>query len=927
MGDYDKLLGFANDTTLARAYNLSIWAYRCIEVFASSLAGVDRVAHKADGELYELDHWLSQLVGIAANNTFARWAADRRVFGTAYGMLEQQPHGGYQLVRINPQLITPLPAERGQGIAAFSWRVNGVEVARLTPQDLLYMPMFNPEDDFSNRARFGGIASPLARALSAVEADEVQWAYVLSFFVNDAMPAFVLETEQPVMAREQIAELQLGFERDFKGIENKHKPFVAHSGLGIKELGSPMKDLIIPELQEVTVRRIAAAIGVPLTLAMGTDAANFATMKEQHTTFYTVSVLPELNAILSDLNSQLLPRLRVERGARVEADRGSIEVLQEDRVEITSRTTAEWQAGLLTLAEARARLGLQPLDRDYMMVAGQWVEVSAIEAGQLPEPPMPGGGGFAGLLSDIPDDDSARLDIKEDARGASVLLRIANRADLISLQRKLKGQAGGAGRWVEPNDLHITLAIAPDVSDSQLEQLRACIETLDYEPLALALGSLRTFDTLGEYALHFRIRTNPALTDLQAQVYNLFERCGIETVSHSQPAQYIPHITLGYLPDKQRTLRYDNRLTIETGPLVLSVEEGDGYRDVISIKAAYHAARRDLVNWHKKVRNRGVKAAFKSDAIPPGIFAHIRMELATLAPGDDAKPIFAHWLDALKAQPDDLPEDIPTYQEFSRYWAGVDDSFDDIAKAFASYLDEQRERILAQLRAGKKPDKFFGDASELIAMLAGTVEEPGPLANVLLAGYARGNDILEGRIAPTRRIKAEDDDNPAWDVVMPEAVDWALEYAASLVSGVNDRTQRAIQDTLAGWVEVGGSFSDLALALEDNLLQLDMPPGWSGARARWATSPQRAALIAQTESTNIFAEGSRQRWKAADVKQVKWRTARDELVCPLCRALHNQTGDIDKGIYYNGPHKVGNRTYYTPAAHPNCRCFLAPVAN
>jgi SPP1 gp7 family putative phage head morphogenesis protein len=75
----------------------------------------------------------------------------------------------------------------------------------------------------------------------------------------------------------------------------------------------------------------------------------------------------------------------------------------------------------------------------------------------------------------------------------------------------------------------------------------------------------------------------------------------------------------------------------------------------------------------------------------------------------------------------------------------------------------------------------------------------------------------------------------------------------------------------------------------------------------------RAKVIASTEVTRLYAEGNREAYASAGVEEVEWRTVNDALVDPICEALDGQRSSVGGG--------------QTPPAHPNCRCWLAPVVS
>ena len=66
-------------------------------------------------------------------------------------------------------------------------------------------------------------------------------------------------------------------------------------------------------------------------------------------------------------------------------------------------------------------------------------------------------------------------------------------------------------QWNDPADFHITLLYAPAVDEAKMRQVWAQVRQLEMPKLDLVIGSLKTFDNLGNYALHFRLRRSADL--------------------------------------------------------------------------------------------------------------------------------------------------------------------------------------------------------------------------------------------------------------------------------------------------------------------------------------------------------------------------------------------------------------------------------
>jgi SPP1 gp7 family putative phage head morphogenesis protein len=140
-----------------------------------------------------------------------------------------------------------------------------------------------------------------------------------------------------------------------------------------------------------------------------------------------------------------------------------------------------------------------------------------------------------------------------------------------------------------------------------------------------------------------------------------------------------------------------------------------------------------------------------------------------------------------------------------------------------------------------------------------------------------------------------------WSLLATEARDFAQRYVYDLIRGLDETTRRDVQRIVAQWIESGAGLDELKAALREVF-----------------SDKARAALIAQTESTRAYAEGSLERYRRADVQLIKWNTVRSGDVCVICEELGKQPpAPINVGFRASS----GNST---PPNHPGCRCWVSP---
>src|SRR4051812_19413308 len=96
-------------------------------------------------------------------------------------------------------------------------------------------------------------------------------------------------------------------------------------------------------------------------------------------------------------------------------------------------------------------------------------------------------------------------------------------------------------RWVEPENLHLTLRFIGEVDDAAAEEVDYALRQIQDQAFDLQLSGLGTFGKHGkEHTLWVGVTPSPALTHLQAKVESAVVRSG-------QPAEerkFTPHVTI-----------------------------------------------------------------------------------------------------------------------------------------------------------------------------------------------------------------------------------------------------------------------------------------------------------------------------------------------------------------------------------------------
>ena len=208
------------------------------------------------------------------------------------------------------------------------------------------------------------------------------------------------------------------------------------------------------------------------------------------------------------------------------------------------------------------------------------------------------------------------------------------------------------------------------------------------------------------------------------------------------------------------------------------------------------------------------------------------------------------------------------------------------------------------------------------------------LFNMINEAVLLGQDVGRSQIDAIYGVEKQLDDID-WSGLAGAGIQWVTNHVRNLMVELNQTSRETLKKAIEQWKDTGAGFAGLIGTLE--------MMGWGFDKAR-------AKLIAQTEVTNAFAKGEVMAWEQSEVVVGKeWRTANDELVCPICAPLggiifgaegaepatiadqlnrSEQAGLGDQFTHPGGRSSAGNfagQTFDRPPAHPNCRCWLVPV--
>ena len=208
-------------------------------------------------------------------------------------------------------------------------------------------------------------------------------AYELTFIRDGTRPDMHIQV--PGISPEKRNALLQTLRMKFRGVSKSAEPLITDTDITITPLGWAPKDLLTQETREQMYRDIRNALQVPESMADLNDA-NLASAKVGYDRQYAAGIRQMVNAQAEQMTKLIPPLFGFEPGSLIIC---ADDPMPDAVVEQTARLTALQAAGVMTINESRAELGLDDIgpDGDAFRVNGQSLE-------SLDREPLPMLGGF-----------------------------------------------------------------------------------------------------------------------------------------------------------------------------------------------------------------------------------------------------------------------------------------------------------------------------------------------------------------------------------------------------------------------------------------------------------------------------------------------------------------------------------------------------
>ena len=238
---------------------------------------------------------------------------------------------------------------------------------------------------------------------------------------------------------------------------------------------------------------------------------------------------------------------------------------------------------------------------------------------------------------------------------------------LVTLQEQMKEFVNGEidVAWENPEKFHVTLVYAPDATDEDVEKVLQILPS-QLSNMQLRLIAINTFNNADSTVIKAEVDKTDMLMQLQSKLNMAFNSFGIAMSKYSDPAEYNPHITLGYAPANTHIPNIPIDVQVVAQAVLLgrdgyetisqiALVSADPSEDADRLKARQKDARNELKAWERATLKSGVSKGIRFETVhlDGSIVQSVKQQLSQLADKRDIlaiRGIFVDTADLLAKQ-------------------------------------------------------------------------------------------------------------------------------------------------------------------------------------------------------------------------------------------------------------------------------------
>jgi len=251
---------------------------------------------------------------------------------------------------LRPDRVTIVAGD--YGAESYIYTVGGIEYG-VEARDMCHLALPNPAGDI-----YG--LSPLQVAARTVNLDLNMTDFAKVYFANAGVPSGLLKVKRRLTSQEEASTIRSRWRSQFGGTNNFHRVAILDDDAEYQPMSNSPKDMELGGLHNLTESRICAVFGVPPILVganVGLQRSTFSNYREARLAFHSETLEPMVSRILRYINANLFDEYTGNETLAV--DWVAMRATLDDQAATTTRLTALFAGGIITLNETREALGFE----------------------------------------------------------------------------------------------------------------------------------------------------------------------------------------------------------------------------------------------------------------------------------------------------------------------------------------------------------------------------------------------------------------------------------------------------------------------------------------------------------------------------------------------------------------------------------------
>lgn len=367
-----KKLPSSNRDWVSEAGDLSLNSIVAISVrwYLTNFSQVSfRVERKDNEQKVVVDNDITALLSdpmngnIAPSVVFGNFIQDYLLTGNAYfRKIKGIGSSVIALEYLPSDMVRPVGTSK-VSITGYVYTTQGQEY-NINKEDLIHWKFGRDTTDI----RLG--RSPITSVLREIAADNQASSTAYGLIKNGAIPSLIIGPD----ANEQAVDLSPDDARQIK--KKLREDFAGDQAGGIAVMSGAYKmdrvsyspaELDLSEIRRLPEERIPAALGLNamvLGLGAGLDRSTYSNYQQAQQQAWEDGMIPMLDSLCEILTISLLPDFNPKPGDYLSYDISSVKALKEDILENAERAALLFEKGIITRADAKRMINIEPEGED-----------------------------------------------------------------------------------------------------------------------------------------------------------------------------------------------------------------------------------------------------------------------------------------------------------------------------------------------------------------------------------------------------------------------------------------------------------------------------------------------------------------------------------------------------------------------------------